>query len=339
MKREIIKIDEEKCDGCGLCIPNCHEGALQIIDEKAVLISDLMCDGLGACLGHCPQEALTIEEREAEAYDEVAVMKEMILKGKNVVVAHMKHLKDHQEHDFLKQGVQYLLNHKEKLDFNPVEVIQEVHMHGKPQSLSVNNHAHRAGGHGHDGGGHEAGGHEHEAGGHGHDGGGQGFRVAPVPAAMEEGSDCGCVGSREMSFKPETVSDQVQDQPSALRQWPVQLHLINPGAGYFKGADLLIAADCVAYAMGNFHAKHLQNKSLVIACPKLDSNMEVYQQKFTALIDQAEVNTVTVMIMEVPCCGGLLQLVQAAVEQARRKVPVKAVQVGMQGQVLAEEWI
>lgn len=331
MKREIIKIDEEKCDGCGLCIPNCHEGALQIIDEKAVLISDLMCDGLGACLGHCPQEALTIEEREAEAYDEVAVMKEMILKGKNVVVAHMKHLKDHQEHDFLKQGVQFLLNHKEKLDFNPVEVIQEVNMHGKPQSLPVNSHADAGGEHA-DGGG----GHAHEAGGHA---GGQGFRVAPVPAAMEAESDCGCVGSREMSFKPETVSDQGQDQPSALRQWPVQLHLINPGAGYFKGADLLIAADCVAYAMGNFHAKHLQNRSLVIACPKLDSNMEVYQQKFTALIDQAEVNTVTVMIMEVPCCGGLLQLVQAAVAEARRKVPVKAVQVGMQGQVLAEEWI
>ncbi len=135
MKREIIQIDEELCDGCGDCVPNCHEGALQIIDEKAVLISDLMCDGLGACIGHCPQDALTIEEREAEPYDEIAVMKEMIQKGKNVVTAHMKHLKDHQEHAFLKQGVQFLLENKEKLDFNPVEIIQEVHHHGKPQNI------------------------------------------------------------------------------------------------------------------------------------------------------------------------------------------------------------
>ena len=144
-----------------------------------------------------------------------------------------------------------------------------------------------------------------------------------------------------MSFQPEgvTVNGSVADQPSALRQWPVQLHLINPGAGYFQGGDLLVAADCVAYAMGNFHSNHLQNKSLVIACPKLDSRQEVYQQKITALIDQSQVNTLTVMIMEVPCCGGLLQLVQDAASQAERKVPVKAIQVGVQGQVLAEQWI
>ena len=311
MKREIIKIDEEKCDGCGLCIPNCHEGALQIIDEKAVLISDLMCDGLGACIGHCPQDALTIEEREAEPYDEVTVMKEMVLKGKNVVVAHMKHLKDHQEHDFLKQGVQFLLNNKEKLDFNPVEVIQQVHNHGKRESI-----------------GGPAKPHSHEA--------------APQPVAMESGSACGCPGSREMSFQPENESESstvVGDQPSELRQWPVQMHLINPAAGYFQGADLLVAADCVAFSMGNFHSKYLKNKSLVIACPKLDSRQEIYEAKLTALIDQSQVNTLTVMIMEVPCCSGLLQLVQSAVAQAERKVPVKAIQVGIQGQVLAEQWV
>jgi len=313
MKREIIKIDEELCDGCGLCIPNCHEGALQIIDEKAVLISDLMCDGLGACIGHCPQGALTIEEREAEAYDEIAVMKEMIQKGKNVVVAHMKHLKDHQEHTFLKQGVQYLLENKQKLEFNPVEVIQEVHNHGKRESIT---------------------------------GPAAVAEGVPQPVKMEMGESCGCAGSREMSFQPEgaTVSGSplngsTADQPSALRQWPVQLHLINPGAGYFQGADLLVAADCVAFAMGNFHSKFLQNKSLVIACPKLDSKQEVYQQKITALIDKSQVNTVTVMIMEVACCGGLLQLVQSAASNALRKVPVKAIQVGVQGQVLSEQWV
>ena len=271
-----------------------------------MLISDLMCDGLGACIGHCPQDALTIEVREAEPYDEIAVMKEMIQKGKNVVTAHMKHLKDHQEHAFLKQGVQFLLENKEKLDFNPVEIIQEVHHHGKPQNISQQSQA-------------------------------------PEPSGLQMQSGCGCQGSQEMSFQAggqaEPAGEVVSDQPSALSQWPVQMHLINPGAGYFKDSDLLVSADCVAYSLGNFHAKHLQNKSLVIACPKLDSNMEVYEQKLTALIDHAGVNTITVMIMEVPCCGGLIQMIQSATSKAQRKVPVKAVQVGIQGEILAEEWI
>ena len=313
MKREIIKIDREKCDGCGLCIPNCHEGALQIIDEKAVLISDLMCDGLGACIGHCPQEALTIEEREAEPYNEVEVMREMINKGKNVVVAHMKHLKDHQENDFLKQGVKFLMENKEKLDFSAVEVINEVHNHGQPRNLtdphrqSISDpekmHIQHADSHMHGGG--------------------------------------GCPGSRAMSFEPAAEPAQVasMEQPSALRQWPVQGHLVNPRAGYFQNSDLLVSADCVAYSLGNFHSRHLKDKSLFIACPKLDSNMEVYEQKLVSLIDEAQVNTVTVMIMEVPCCGGLLQLVQSAAGKAQRKVPVKAIQVGVQGEVLAEEWV
>ena len=338
MKREIIKIDEELCDGCGLCIPTCHEGALQIIDDKAVLVSDLMCDGLGACVGHCPQGALTIEEREAKPYDEIAVMKEMTGKGRNVVAAHMKHLKEHQEHAFLKQGVQYLIDNKEKLDFNPVEVIQEVHKHGKAQSLTAQPVA-------------AAGEQEYLQ------GSVSVLRPAPEtdgkifsdvrpfgtdqPGPGPAGIPCACPGVKEMSFQPEnnTVKGTPGDQPSALRQWPVQMHLINPGAGYFQGADLLVAADCVAFAMGNFHSKYLQNRSLVIACPKLDSRQEIYQQKITALIEQSQVNTISVMIMEVPCCGGLLELVQSAAAHAQRKVPLKVIQVGIQGQVLAEEWV
>jgi len=218
----------------------------------------------------------------------------------------MKHLKDHQEHAFLKQGVQFLMENKEKLDFNPVEIIQEVHHHGNPQNISQQTQT-------------------------------------SDPSGLQMQSGCGCQGSKEMSFEAggqaQPTGELVSDQPSALRQWPVQLHLINPGAGYFKDSDLLVSADCVAYSLGNFHAKHLQNKSLVIACPKLDSNMQVYEQKLTALIDHAGVNTITVMIMEVPCCGGLMQLVQSATSKAQRKVPVKAVQVGIQGQILAEEWI
>ena len=123
MKREIVNIDEELCNGCGDCIPNCHEGALQIIDGKARLISDLMCDGLGACLGYCPEGAITMEEREAEAYDEVKVMKDMVFKGKNTIIAHLSHLKNHNQTNFLKLGVEYLLDNQDRLDFNLDEVI------------------------------------------------------------------------------------------------------------------------------------------------------------------------------------------------------------------------
>jgi len=314
MNREIINIDEEKCDGCGLCVPECHEGALQIIDDKAVLVSDLMCDGLGACIGHCPKDALTIEEREAEPYDEAAVMKEMVLKGRNVVIAHMKHLKDHGEHDFLKQAVKFLMENKHLCEFDPTGVIQEVHSHSKSQGKAV------------------AGNGQHSGPGHQH------VRVADNIQAQSQG---GCPGSHSMSFEPAGVAagTVTADQPSELRQWPVQGHLINPAAGYFQGSDLLVAADCVAFSAGNFHSRHLKGKSLFIACPKLDSNQEIYQQKIVALIDQAQVNTLTVMVMEVPCCGGLLQMVKSAAEQASRKVPVKAIQVGVQGEVLAEQWV
>lgn len=130
-----------------------------------------------------------------------------------------------------------------------------------------------------------------------------------------------------------------QDAPSELRQWPVQMHLINPAAGYFQGSDVVIAADCVAFAAGNFHGKYLKNKTVAIACPKLDSNMEVYVNKIRSLIDDAKVNTVTVMIMEVPCCGGLLRMVKSAADSASRKVPVKSIVIGINGAPVREEWV
>jgi hypothetical protein len=117
------------------------------------------------------------------------------------------------------------------------------------------------------------------------------------------------------------------------------MHLINPNASYFQGSDLLVAADCVAFSLGGFHSKHLKGKSLVIACPKLDHGSEIYIQKLTALVDTAKVNTITVMMMEVPCCGGLLQMVKSALSQASRKVPVKMMIVGIAGEVLKEEWV
>ncbi len=245
MKRDIIRIDEELCNGCGLCVPNCHEGALKIIDGKARLVSEVLCDGLGACLGHCPQGAITIESREAEAFDEVAVKMKQV--------------------------------------------------QSSPQSHS---HSHSAVG--------------------------------------------GCPGTRESVISRSERPDrglEFNDQPSELRHWPVQLHLINPNAPFLKEADLLLAADCVAFASGNFHSKYLRGRSLAIACPKLDQGTNIYIDKLTAMIDQAKINTVTVMMMEVPCCGGLVQMIKTAMSKASRKVPVKQIIISLSGQVLQEEWL
>jgi NAD-dependent dihydropyrimidine dehydrogenase PreA subunit len=303
MKRDILKIDEELCNGCGQCVPNCHEGALQVIDGKIRLVSELMCDGLGACIGHCPEGAITIEQREAEPYSEVRVMEHMKDKGKNTIIAHLKHLKDHGEREFVHEGVSYLKEHRNELNFNLDEVIHEVHNHSgaapDPHKIQVlPNH-------------------------HGSEGG-------------------GCPGSRAMVIeKPGNRNESVAqvDQSSELRQWPVQMHLVNPNAPYFKGSDLLVAADCVAFSMGNFHSGFLKGKSLAIACPKLDHGADIYVEKITALIDFAKVNTITVMMMEVPCCGGLLQMVSTAMSRASRKVPVKKMIVGISGEVLTEEWV
>lgn len=301
MKRDILKIDEELCNGCGLCVPNCHEGALQVIDGKVRLVSELMCDGLGACIGHCPEGAITIEKREAEPYSEIRVMEQMKEKGKNTIIAHLKHLKDHGERGFVHEGVTYLKEHRGELNFNLDEVISEVHNHGMALAATQRT--------------------EYQA--HNHDGG-------------------GCPGSRTMVIeKPENNdgNSTAAAQPSELRQWPVQMHLVNPNAPYFRNADLLLAADCVAFSMGGFHSKHLKGKSLAIACPKLDTGTDSYIEKLTAMIDVAKVNTITVMMMEVPCCGGLLQLVKKSLDIASRKVPVKKMIVGINGEVLQEEWV
>lgn len=302
MKRDILKIDEELCNGCGQCVPNCHEGALQVIDNKVRLVSELMCDGLGACIGHCPEGAITIEAREAEPYNETKVMEQMINKGKNTIVAHLKHLKDHGETGFLQEGVFYLKKNKSELNFNIDEVISIVHNNGKVLAAEqlLNHHNHHA----------------------------------------NEGG--GCPGSRTMVIEKPAIDNknpQESDQPSELRQWPVQMHLVNPNAPYFRNADLLFAADCVAFSTANFHSNHLKGKSLAIACPKLDQGTESYIAKLTDMIDVAKVNTITVMMMEVPCCGGLLQMVKHAIDQSSRKVPVKKMILAINGEILQEEWV
>jgi hypothetical protein len=136
---------------------------------------------------------------------------------------------------------------------------------------------------------------------------------------------------------PETTS--VGAVPSQLRQWPIQLHLVSPHAPYFQGADLLLAADCTAFAVGAFHNHYLKGKSLAIACPKLDEGQDIYVEKIRALAEEANVNTITVLMMQVPCCRGLLALTEEALARSSRKVPVKAVIVGLQGDILSEDWV
>jgi hypothetical protein len=151
----------------------------------------------------------------------------------------------------------------------------------------------------------------------------------------------GCPGSRMMNLKSSNENNTeptVGKIKSQLTQWPIQMHLINPAAPYYQGADVLLTADCVAYALGDFHREYLQDKSIAIACPKLDQGQDIYLEKIKSWIDDAKINTLTVLIMQVPCCGGLLNLAQQAAEGATRKVPIKYVVVGVQGEILQEEW-
>ena len=152
----------------------------------------------------------------------------------------------------------------------------------------------------------------------------------------------GCPGSRILDFSGQDdtqAEGAVGELKSHLRQWPLQMHLANPGAPYYQGADVIIAADCVAYAHGDFHRTFLKGKSLAIACPKLDDGQDIYQQKIKSLIDDAKINTLTVLIMEVPCCMGLLNLAKQAADSTERKVPIKATVIGVQGDILREEWV
>jgi len=242
--RDVIRIDEALCDGCGECVPACAEGAIAVDDGKARLVSDVYCDGMGACLGHCPQGAITIEKVEARPFDEEAVA---------------RHL-------------------------------------GATR--------------------------------------GAGTALAPAPPPRHGGG--GCPGSQVHDFRavPAGVPRAAAPQPSALRQWPVQLHLLSPAAPYLRGADLLLAADCVAFSVGDFHGAHLAGHALAIACPKLDTQQESYREKLTAMIDHAGIASLTVMIMQVPCCGGLAQLALRAAALASREVPMRYVVVGVQGEIL-----
>jgi len=277
-QRKIISIDHEKCNGCGVCIPNCPEGAIQIIDGKARLISDLFCDGLGACIGHCPQEAITIQEREAEQYDERKVMGTIIKQGDNVIRAHLLHLKEHHQAEYLHEALAVLKEKNIKIDLS-----QEFPCHG-------------SGG----------------------------------PAVSG-----GCPGSKVMDFRqkagPSAQVKKAANADSELRQWPIQLMLVPVHAPYLNNADLLIAADCVPFAYAGFHQDLLKGKTLLVGCPKFD-DLGIYQQKLGQIFEHHTILSVTYAHMEVPCCFGLVGVIQDAIARSGKKVLFKEVVIGIQGE-------
>jgi ferredoxin len=279
MLRKIVNIEEELCDGCGLCVPECHEGALQIIDGKARLISDLFCDGLGACLGHCPQGAITIDVREAEPYNETKVMDYIVKGGSNVIKAHLEHLIDHNEMEYFQEAVEY---------------------------LKINGISNPA--------------------------------TEKIKKTEPKHSACGCPGSKEMSFAVDEKieEDETGKRKSYLTQWPVQFHLVSPYANYYQNSHLLLTADCVPFSYPDYHKDFLKDKSLAVACPKLDSNQQVYMDKLLAMINEANLQSITVMIMQVPCCSGLYQLAQNAIQQSGKNIPLKVIVIGINGEVLKE---
>ncbi len=274
MKRQIIKIDEEKCNGCGLCIPGCKENALQIIDGKARLVGEILCDGLGACLGHCPEGAITVEEREAEAYSERTVIETILKTSPDSLDGHLEHLLEHNETELYNTAINILKEKNMQMPINKIEV-------------------------------------------------------------MSGGSACGCPGSqtidmRDKSQTTEKVTD-ISPAKSELTQWPVQLHLVSPMAPYFKNSELVIMSTCGPIASADVHRKYLKNRSVVVACPKLD-HTEPYTGKLSEIYSQSLTPRVIVVIMEVPCCKGLAQMaIQAAKLSGREDIIIEEHTLGLDG--------
>jgi len=238
VKRKIIEIDEDKCDGCGQCVPSCAEGAIQVIDGKAKLVSEKYCDGLGACLGTCPNDALKVLERDVEEFDEKAVE---------------EHLK--------------------------------------------------------------------------------------TKEPPHESMTCGCPSAQIQTFtsraeRPEPLSTPAQE--SALTHWPIQIRLVPPKAPFLNGADLLVAADCTPVAYPNFHADFIKGKAVMVGCPKFD-DVEAYIQKFTEIFKIADIKSITVVVMEVPCCHGLPFIVRKGLEMSGKKIPFEKIIISPQGELVKRE--
>jgi Pyruvate/2-oxoacid:ferredoxin oxidoreductase delta subunit len=245
IKRKIIEIDEELCNGCGDCVPSCAEEAIAIVDGKARVISDKYCDGLGACLNECPQDALRIVEREAEEFDEQAVE------------SHLEQVKNEKTEE-----------------------------------------------------------------------------AATLP--------CGCSSARVETFcsaSTDNMEDKEDNQPtqqSALTHWPIQIRLVPPHAPFLIGADLLIVSDCTPIAYPDFHRDFLKGRSVLMGCPKFDQQ-EMYIERFSEIFKNCAIKSVTVVVMEVPCCSGMPMIVKAGMKESGKKVPLEVVTLSLQGEIISRE--
>ncbi len=237
--RNIVKIDENKCNGCGLCVNACAEGAIRLINGKAKLVSETYCDGLGACIGHCPQDAITIEQRDAQSFDEGATK---------------KHLAETN-------------NRKEMTDFV-----------------------------------------------------------------------CPGVMSRKLRNNTESSPVDVDDIPSQLTHWPIQLKLVSPNAQYFNDVSLLVVADCVPFAVGDFHNRFLRGHSIIVGCPKLD-DARFYIEKLADILRANKIRSLSVIHMEVPCCHGITHVANEALKLAGQKMMFEDITIDLQGNVSRVEKI
>jgi ferredoxin len=305
-KRKIIKIDDDRCNGCGQCIPNCPEGALQIIDGKARLVSDLFCDGLGACIGHCPQGAILIEEREAETYDEKKVMENIVKQGKNTIIAHIQHLKEHNDFAHLKEAMDHLVTKGIKIrpgDLTETMASGPCGCPGSKVSQRIADNKQKSAGPARL---HEE---QHQAGG---------------PDTEKRLPDCLNNDFRQAGLTP-----------SRLGTWPVQLKLVPAFAPFLNGADILIAADCVPFAYADFHEDLLKGKVLLVGCPKLD-DASYYKEKISQIIMNNDIKSITHAHMEVPCCFGFLNIIKEAIAQSGKNIPFSDVTINIKGDRLPE---
>jgi Pyruvate/2-oxoacid:ferredoxin oxidoreductase delta subunit len=292
MLREIVEIDEAKCDGCGDCVPSCAEGALQVVGGKVRLVGDVLCDGLGACLGECPRGALKVVRRDADAFDGDAVARH--LRG-GAASGHGP------------------AQRPSALGARPPP-------HGAAAAPSVPGPAPSAA---------------------------PGSSVPRRPtlsviAAPAESTGAGCPGSRSREILPRLgggpaapgLRGGAAPSPSALAHWPVQLELVSPRAPWLVGADLLVAADCVPFAYADFHRDFLAGRRVLVGCPKLD-DVRGWVDKLAAVFREAAPRSVTVVKMEVPCCGGIARAVREAMVASGRSIPLVESTVGVEGSRLS----
>jgi NAD-dependent dihydropyrimidine dehydrogenase PreA subunit len=303
IKRQIIRIDEELCDGCELCIPACPEGALQIIDGKAKLVKEGFCDGLGACLGDCPQGALTIEEKITDEYDEDGVIDHLKETAPERLEAHLEHLREHGGVEAGHASGAVAGDPRDSGATDPARTAE-----GKSANTAAGGSAPSAAG-------------------------------SSVNSALADTQEPGprapqCPSARLMQWKNEEgQGERVTSMESHLRQWPIQLHLVSPIAPYFKNADLALIADCIPFAYANFHNDFMTGNSIAIACPKLDDTSP-YVEKLSQIVATGDVKSMKVVIMEVPCCSGLVQIAREALTKANKSIPFEVVVVGIKGQML-----